>query len=114
MQLSDLGLPRKAYDALRACNVSKVEDILLLPKATLLARPRIGLLTIKKIEFALRRHGFEWIDKVADEPPLTLRDKFAMSALPALIARHRADIPWGDVAPRAYEIADAMVAERKR
>lgn len=37
-----------------------------------------------------------------------LRDEFAMAALPALVSRHRADVAWSEVAPRAYEIADAM------
>lgn len=43
---------------------------------------------------------------------LTLRDQFAMAALPALIARHRADVAWSRVAPLAYEIADAMMKAR--
>lgn len=47
-------------------------------------------------------------------PPESLVDRFAMAALPALIARHRADVAWGDVAPRAYEIARAMMAERTK
>lgn len=41
---------------------------------------------------------------------LSRRDYFAAQALPALIARHRADVPWGQVAPLAYGIADAMIA----
>ena len=41
-----------------------------------------------------------------------LRDEFAMAALPALIARHRADVAWSEIAPLAYEIADAMMEDR--
>lgn len=41
-----------------------------------------------------------------------LRDEFAMSAVSALVARHRADVAWSEVAPRAYEIADAMMKAR--
>lgn len=43
----------------------------------------------------------------------TLRDVFAWQALPALIARHRADVAWSAVAPTAYEIADAMLRARE-
>lgn len=42
----------------------------------------------------------------------TLRDLFAAQALPALIARHRVDVPWCAIAPLAYKIADAMRAAR--
>jgi hypothetical protein len=41
---------------------------------------------------------------------LTKRDYFAAAALPALIARHRADVPWRQVVPLALELADAMIA----
>lgn len=114
MLLSELNLPAKAYDALKACGVKKVEDILALPKATLMAKPRVGPLTVKKIEFALRRHGFEWIDKTVDEPPLTIRDKFAMAAVTGLLAALVHKSTDYRIAEEAYEIADAMVAERKR
>ena len=40
---------------------------------------------------------------------LSERECFAAAALPALIARHRADVPWTRVAPLAFEIADEMV-----
>lgn len=42
----------------------------------------------------------------------TLRDLFAAQALTALIARHRVDVPWCEIAPLAYKIADAMLAAR--
>lgn len=45
---------------------------------------------------------------------MTLRDYFAAQAIPALIARHRADVPWSSIAPRAYGIADAMLEERSK
>ncbi len=48
------------------------------------------------------------------EAGMSLRDWFAGQALSALIARHRADVSWSDVAPRAYEIADEMLAVRER
>jgi len=44
---------------------------------------------------------------------LTLRDQFAMAALPALISRHRADVGWNEVAPLSYRVADAMLEARK-
>ena len=40
------------------------------------------------------------------------RDYFAAAGLPALIARHRADLAWSAIAPTAYEIADAMLIAR--
>ena len=45
---------------------------------------------------------------------ITLRDYFAGQALGALITKHRADVHWSEMAPRAYQIADAMLAERKK
>lgn len=116
MLLSDLGLSKKAFDALKACGVNKVEDILVLPKSTLMARPKVGPLTIKKIEFALRRHGFEWIDKTVDEPPLTIRDKFAMAALTGILAHSGTYYSdnMNKYPEQAYELADAMMAERKK
>ena len=42
-----------------------------------------------------------------------MRDQFAMAALPALLARHRADVAWSEVAPLSYKIADAMLEARK-
>ena len=104
MLISELKLPPKAFNAVRSCGAVTVADLLKLPKSRILMQPSVGPLTIKKIEFALRRIGLEWTDKVADEPPLTLRDKFAMAAL---------TVANGD-AERAYEIADAMMAERKK
>jgi hypothetical protein len=44
----------------------------------------------------------------------TLRDEFAMAALPALIGLHRADLRWQDVAPQAYALADKMMKERNQ
>lgn len=46
-------------------------------------------------------------------PRMSLRDAAALAALPSLIDRHRADIPWSEIAPRAYEIADAFIAARE-
>jgi hypothetical protein len=46
-------------------------------------------------------------------PGMALRDAAALAALPALIARHRADVAWAEVAPRAFEIADAFIAARE-
>ena len=46
------------------------------------------------------------------DPGMSLRDYFAAAALPALIARHRADVTWSKIAPRAFELADAMIAAR--
>lgn len=113
MLLSELKLPPKAFNAVRSCGAVTVADLLKLPKSRILMQPSVGPLTIKKIEFALRRIGLEWTDKVADEPPLTLRDKFAMAALPKVI-EIAGEIFAEECASRAYEIADAMMAERKR
>jgi hypothetical protein len=44
---------------------------------------------------------------------MTLRDWFAGQALSALVARHRADVPWSGIGPTAYELADAMLSARK-
>lgn len=102
--ISNLGLSRKAYDALKSCGARTVEDILLLSKHKVMMQKSVGPLTVRKIEFALRRLGYEWTDKTVDEPPITLRDKFAMAAL--VVAN-------GD-AEKAYEIADNMIAERRK
>jgi hypothetical protein len=45
---------------------------------------------------------------------MSLRDWFAGQAVAALIARHRADVAWGDIAPTAYATADAMLKARGR
>lgn len=51
---------------------------------------------------------------IIKKPPVKdLRDEMAMAALPALIARHRADVPWSRIAPLTYEIADSMLAARE-
>ncbi len=47
-----------------------------------------------------------------ETPKLPLRDYFAGQAVSALIARHRADVSWDEIAPIAYRIADAILAER--
>lgn len=46
------------------------------------------------------------------EPGMSLRDWFAGQAISALVARHRADVAWSELAPTAYRIADAMLAAR--
>ena len=45
---------------------------------------------------------------------MTLRDYFAGQCLSALIARHRVDIPWMEIAPTAYKLADEMLKEREK
>ena len=45
---------------------------------------------------------------------MTLRDYIAAGAIPALIARQRADIAWSEVVPTAYKIADAALIERAK
>jgi hypothetical protein len=114
MLVSDLGLPAKAYDALKACGAKTVQDVLNLPKARVSMMPKMGPVTIKKIEFALRRLGYEWIDKVADEPPVTLRDKFAMAALEGMLTFSYYEEEIENYAEQAYRLADAMMAERRR
>lgn len=111
MQISDLGLSAKAYDALKRCGVKTVEDILNLPKTRLMMQPRVGAVTVRKIEFALRRLGLEWIDKAVDEPPITLRDKFAMAAMGSMTLQWK---DFEDLASLAYQLADAMIAERRK
>jgi hypothetical protein len=44
---------------------------------------------------------------------ITLRDRFAIAALPALISRHRADVAWSQIAPTAYQLADALIVHRE-
>lgn len=110
MLLSELKLPPRAYNALKSCGAKTVADLLKLPKNRVMMAQGVGPLTVKKIEFALRRIGLEWTDKVADEPPFTIRDKFAMAALSSSIEWKDFD----DLAARAYELADAMMAERRK
>jgi len=43
---------------------------------------------------------------------MTLRDYIAAQAVPALIARHRADVPWTDIPRIALDIADAFLVAR--
>ena len=43
----------------------------------------------------------------------TLRDQFAMAALPALMAQNN-NVGWFNWAKHAYEIADFMMAERDK
>jgi len=114
MLLSELHLSAKAYDALKRCGVRSVEDILNLPKTRLMMQPRMGPLTIKKIEFALRRIGLEWVDKAVDELPLTLRDKFAMAALEGILTFSYYEEEIENYAEQAYRLADAMIAERRK
>lgn len=61
----------------------------------------------------------EAIRILQDHAGMTLRDYFAAAALPALINESYnrpifADDPIFDVARAAYELADAMLAERAR
>lgn len=42
----------------------------------------------------------------------TLRDEFAMAALSGLLADTEIRQPWRDFAKDAYDMADAMMAER--
>lgn len=58
--------------------------------------------------------------RAAEKP--TLRDQFAMAALPTVLAAqlglaragHIGDRPKSEAAEAAYEIADAMLAERSK
>jgi hypothetical protein len=43
---------------------------------------------------------------------ITLRDYFAIQIMAQLIASYAAN--WKDLAPKAYELADAMLAEREK
>ena len=45
--------------------------------------------------------------------PATVRDQFAMSALPAIFT-HAEPMEAEEIAQKAYAIADAMMEERKR
>ena len=45
---------------------------------------------------------------------MTLRDYFAAAALPQIIADAPAKDAWSKIAFRAYELADAMLAERAK
>ena len=44
----------------------------------------------------------------------TLRDQFAMAALPALIAKRHPTEHWVEVAEGAYTLADMMLAAREQ
>ncbi len=52
--------------------------------------------------------------KSSAQPPIkTLRDEFAMAAMPETI-RQGVGFPWAVAAFKAYEMADAMLAERNK
>ena len=53
--------------------------------------------------------GAGWIG-----PGMTLRDYFAAKAMQASRSRNSGYASWGDLAKDAYEIADAMLAERNK
>jgi hypothetical protein len=63
-------------------------------------------------------HAFPGIagDESARQPGMTLRDYFAASALQGLATRRPAGTPTsaGELARFAFEIADAMLAERAK
>lgn len=54
------------------------------------------------------------IEKRYTQGGMTLRDWFAGQALAGRMARNTAYRTWSDAAADAYEIADAMLAERAR
>lgn len=51
------------------------------------------------------------LDEIEAERPMNRREKFAAACLGPLIARHRADVPWEQIAPIAFRIADGMIEE---
>ena len=53
-------------------------------------------------------------DATEAERPMSRRDRFAAAALPALIARSRSADDHKNVAPVAFEIADAMIRESEK
>lgn len=53
-------------------------------------------------------------DATEAERSMSRRDRFAAAALPALIARSRSADDHKNVAPVAFEIADAMIAESEK
>lgn len=52
--------------------------------------------------------------KLCPEHRAWLHDQFALAALPALVASKGAFDSWSFVATSAYDIADAMMAERAK
>lgn len=74
----------------------------------------LGAKGMKEFEEVIWAAGQGTLD--APHPGLvkTLRDEFALAALPALLARHRADLSWTEVAPTAYSVADAMILARAK
>lgn len=56
-------------------------------------------------------HVPPWVKPAPHEPTKTLRDEFAMAALPVLLAKHPADRVNAPVV--AYKIADQMMEARK-
>lgn len=58
------------------------------------------------------RHEVERLTAALAAYQADYRDRAALAALPSLLSRHRADVAWANVAPLAYEIADAMLAAR--
>jgi hypothetical protein len=53
-------------------------------------------------------------DYAENETGMSLRDYFAGQALAGRMARQSSYPSWGDAAKDAYEMADAMLAERER
>lgn len=57
---------------------------------------------------------FWWTEQSRRSMGLTARDHFAGLAMQAIITGLRANRPWCDLARDAFEIADAMLAERDK
>jgi hypothetical protein len=57
------------------------------------------------------RHRNEMLRGIRSENP-TLRDQFAMTALPAIIEKYRCTVP--EAAAKCYEFADMMMFQRDK
>jgi hypothetical protein len=54
-----------------------------------------------------------YVEKPTPAPEMTLRDYFAVHALPVIYADARLNEEFSTIADMAYQMADAMLAARK-
>lgn len=118
--IEDLELSVRTSNVLRDMGtVHTLEDFLALEKDVVLMRRNAGRRTWQEIASMQNRLATERKQVLEAKrqralAEVSLRDAAALAALPALIARHRADVAWSMIAPLAFEIADDFIAARER
>jgi hypothetical protein len=125
MQINVSELNPKVASAIRTYNdfnppkeIQSIQDLAALTEADVLRIPGCGRKTLDEVKEFLAKHGLKlkpgrWEVILENEKShITLRDQFAMAALPALIKLDSIETVK-EAAKAAYYIADAMLKARE-